>query len=110
MGDIRVQTNSNPSFPACQEIVIRNSSFWTSADNWAQIPTARDNNRMLQNVVLENLYFIKPVPNPTARFSDIRNLTVRQLHINGQRIGRYNQSGIPENPADVSHFVHDFED
>ncbi len=110
IGDIRVQTNSNPSFPACQEIVIRNSSFWTPAENWAQIPTVRDNHHTLRNVVLENLYFMKPIPNPTARFSDIGNLTIKQLHINGQRIGRYSQSGIPETPDNVPHFFHDFED
>ncbi len=107
-GDIRAQNNSMSCWPSYEELVIKNSSFWTPAKSWALIPTTKDNDHIIQNVVLENLYFIKPIANPTATFTGIKNLTIKQLYINGRKIEQYNQSGIAEQLDDVTNFVHDF--
>lgn len=108
-GDIRFQNNDHSSWPSYNEIIIKNSSFWAPGEKWALIPTTKDNSHMIRNVVLQNLYFMKPVPNPSATFSGITNLTVKELFIGGRRIEKRACSGISDNLENVTQFIHDFE-
>ena len=43
-----------------------------------------DGKQMIQNFVMQNLYFVKPIANPSATFSGIMNLTIKELYIGGQ--------------------------
>ena len=109
-GDIRVQFYENSDLPANGELVVKNSSFWTPAKKWALIPATKDNRHMIRKVVLQNLYFVKPTTKPSAVFSDIEELTIKQLHIGGRTIEKYSSSGIPEKLENVTHFKSDFKD
>ena len=109
-GDIRVQFYENSDLPANGELVVKNSSFWTPAKKWALIPATKDNRHMIRKVVLQNLYFVKPTTKPSAVFSDIEELTIKQLHIGGRTIEKYSSSGIPEKLENVIHFKSDFKD
>ncbi len=106
IGDIRIQNNTT-CWPAYDKFVIKNSSFWTSSRNWAIIPPSKSEYHIMQEVVLENLYFIKPTPHPTAKFSGIKDLTIKKLFINGRRIEKYDESGI-YHLGGITHFVNDF--
>jgi len=107
-GDIRFQNDSHSSWPSYDEIIIKNCSFWAPGNNWALIPTTKDNGHMIRNVVLQNLYFVKPITNPSATFSGITELTVEQLYIGGRKIETLDLSGIPDSLNDITHFINDF--
>ena len=86
-GDIRfLNYNSSTSWPMYEKIEIKNSSFWKPGNKWALIQTTVDSKEMIQNFVMRNLYFVKPIANPTATFSGIMDLTLKKLYIGGQRI------------------------
>lgn len=86
-GDIRfLNYNSSTSWPMYEKIEIKNSSFWKPGNKWALIQTTADSKEMIQNFVMRNLYFVKPIANPTATFSGIMDLTLKKLYIGGQRI------------------------
>lgn len=107
-GDIRfLNYNSSTSWPLYEKIEIKNSSFWKPGDKWALIQTMADGNQMIQNFVMQNLYFVKPITNPSATFSGITNLTIEQLYIGGKKIEKRDLSGIPDHLNDVTHFISD---
>lgn len=107
-GDIRINNNNESYLPAYEEFTIKNCSFWTPSKHWALIPITKKNRHMLRKVVLQNLYFVTPSTNPSAIFSDIEHLTIKQLHIGGRKIEDYNSSGIPSKLKNVTHFKNDF--
>ena len=59
--------------------------------------------------VTESL-FRETTTKPSAVFSDIEELTIKQLHIGGRTIEKYSSSGIPEKLENVTHFKSDFKD
>lgn len=86
-GDIRfVNYNSSTSWPLYEKIEIKNCSFWKPGNKWALIQTMVDNNQMIQNFVMKNIYFVKPIAHPSSTFSGIMNLKVKGLYIGGQRM------------------------
>lgn len=108
-GDIRfLNYNSSTSWPLYEKIEIKNSSFWKPGDKWALIQTMADGSQMIQNFVMQNLYFVKPIANPSATFSGITNLTVKELHVGGLRIRKRDSSGLPDNLNYVTNFTCDF--
>lgn len=109
-GNIRIQFYDKTDLPAKGELVIKNCSFWTASKAWALIPASKDNHTSIRKVVLQNLYFAKPITEPSAIFSDIEELTIKQLHIGGRKIDQYDLSGIPQKLENVTHFKNDFKD
>ncbi len=107
-GDIRIHNHQLSELPAYEEFIIKNSSFWTSAKHWALIPAIRAERHKMRKVVLENVYFAKPSSHPSAVISDIKHLTIKDLHIGGRKVEKYNQSGLPDKLNNVSHFINDF--
>lgn len=67
-----------------------------------------DGKQMIQNLVMQNLYFVKPIANPSATFSGIRNLTIKELYIGGQRIRKRDSSGLTDRLSYVTNFTCDF--
>ncbi|MDL2209041.1 hypothetical protein LJB97_05410 [Parabacteroides sp. OttesenSCG-928-O15] len=108
-GDIRFTNyNASANWPLYERIEIKNSSFWAPGDTWALVQTMEDNQPMIRNFVMENIYFVRPVTEPKAIFSGITNLTVKELYIGGKRIEIRDASGIPDNLEDVTTFTNDF--
>lgn len=107
-GDIRVQNYDKANLSASGELIIKNCSFWTPAKKWALIPASKNNRHIIRKVVLQNLYFVKPTATPSAVFSDIEELTIKQLYIGGRKIEKQELAGIPEKLDNVAHFNNDF--
>jgi hypothetical protein len=63
---------------------------------------------MIENFEMQNLYFVKPIENPSATFIGIKNLTVKEFYLGGYRILRRESSGISDNLIHVSNFTDDF--
>lgn len=108
-GDIRFHNyNASKCWPTYEKIVIKNSSFWKPGNKWALINTTADSSQMIENFEMQNLYFVKPIENPSATFIGIKNLTVKELYLGGYRILRRESSGISDNLIHVSNFTDDF--
>jgi hypothetical protein len=103
-----VNYDSSTSWPLYEKIEIKNCSFWKPGDKWAFIQTMVDGKQMIQNLVMQNLYFVKPIANPSATFSGIRNLTIKELYIGGQRIRKRDSSGLTDRLSYVTNFTCDF--
>ena len=105
-GDIRFQNDEQICYPSYEEIVIKNCSFWAPGNYWARIPTDIDKQHQIRNVILENLYFVKPVEKPFAEFSGIDSLVVRDLYFGGKLVKNITESDIPMKMDSVMVFRH----
>lgn len=109
-GDVRFQNGSCPQIPSYRNIEIRNCSFWTPSSRWLFLDTDSENSNLIGNVTLRNVYYVKPIDNPTPEISGIENLTIENLNIGGKKVESRMSSGIPLQLDRVNNFMNDFTD
>lgn len=81
-GQIRFQIESMNSYPDYESIVIKNSSFWGTDPNMAQLPPGRSPyNPKVANVIFENVWFNSTYP--MMKFDGIKRITLSNLHFAG---------------------------
>lgn len=107
-GLIRFQNGNCPIWPSFNDIVIKDCSFWTSANKWLLL-TNDDNNRFLiKNVILKNLFFVNPIVNPIPEVSGVENLTIENLYIGGKKVVSPQAAGFSDSIKKVINFFNDF--
>lgn len=81
-GDIRIiGFEASKLLPFYKSIEIRNSSFWKPSSKWARVEAMIDGEELIGDLVMENLYYAKPMKAPEARFTGIKNLALKNIKI-----------------------------
>jgi len=84
-GDIRILGfGASKLTPFYKSIEIRNSSFWKPGEKWARVETNIGGDNLIGTLVMENLFFVRPMASPRADFSGVENVELQNININRQ--------------------------
>lgn len=81
-GDIRIIGFDESRLTPCyKSIEIHNSSFFKPSDKWAKVETKVYGNDLIETLLMDSLYYSKPMNQPEANFTGVSSLLLKNIFI-----------------------------